>query len=166
MRKKFTFLFACLLFVLCGFAQIPPGYYDAAASKTGDSLRAALRDIITAGSVKLPYTSSSFDVWDAYSVTDTRPANNTIIWDMYSDVPGGTPAYNFTIYTNQCGTSTAEGSCYSREHQLPNSWWGGLDDANNPQYTDLFHLPPADQYEKCPPHRADQCSYLDLHQWQ
>jgi len=144
--KKITSLVTLLLVFICGFAQIPPGYYDAAASKTGDNLRAALRDIITAGSVKLPYTSSSFDVWDAYSVTDTRPANNTVIWDMYSDVPNGSPAYNFTIYASQCGTASAEGSCYSREHQMPNSWWGGIDDANNPQYTDLHHLPPADQY--------------------
>ena len=99
------------MFVIGGFAQIPSGYYNAAASKTGDVLRGALRDIVTSGSVKLPYTSSSFDVWDAYSVTDTRPANNSIIWDMYSDIPGGTPAYTYTIITNQCGTSSVEGSC-------------------------------------------------------
>ena len=146
MTKKITSFITCILFVIGGFAQIPSGYYNAAASKTGDILRGALRDIVTSGSVKLPYTSSSFDVWDAYSVTDTRPANNSIIWDMYSDIPGGTPAYTYTIITNQCGTSSVEGSCYSREHQVPNSWWGGLDDANNPQYTDLHHLPPADQY--------------------
>ncbi len=146
MIRKITLVVTILLLFVRGTAQIPAGYYNAAASKTGDSLRAALRDIITAGSVKLPYTSSSFDVWDAYSVTDTRPANNTIIWDMYSDIPSGSPVYNYTIFTNQCGTASAEGNCYSREHQMPNSWWGGLDDANNPQYTDLHHLPPADQY--------------------
>ncbi|MFN8249604.1 MAG: endonuclease [Ferruginibacter sp.] len=146
MIRKITLVVTILLLFVRGTAQIPAGYYNAAASKTGDSLRAALRDIITAGSVKLPYTSSSFDVWDAYSVTDTRPANNTIIWDMYSDIPTGSPVYNYTIFTNQCGTASAEGNCYSREHQMPNSWWGGLDDANNPQYTDLHHLPPADQY--------------------
>lgn len=65
---------------------------------------------------------------------------------MYSDVPGGNPAYIYTIFNDQCGTSGAEGDCYSREHQVPNSWWGGFDDANNPQYTDLHHLPPSDQY--------------------
>lgn len=135
-----------LLLTYCGFAQIPSGYYNAAANKTGEQLRAALRNIITAGSVKLPYTSSSFDVWDAYSVTDTRPGNSNQIWDMYSDIPGGTPSYIYTIFNDQCGTSGAEGDCYSREHQVPNSWWGGFDDANNPQYTDLHHLPPSDQY--------------------
>lgn len=146
MVKKISSLFLSIFFIFCGFAQIPAGYYNAAASKTGETLRSALRDIITAGSVKLPYTSSSFDVWDAYSVTDTKPGNQNQIWDMYSDVPGGSPAYTYTIFTEQCGTSGAEGDCYSREHQVPNSWWGGFDDANNPQYTDLHHLPPADQY--------------------
>ena len=146
MLRKFTSALICFFFIFGGFAQIPAGYYNAAASKTGETLRSALRDIVTSGSVKLPYTSSSFDVWDAYSVTDSRPGNHNQIWDMYSDVPGGSPSYTYTIFTNQCGTSGAEGDCYSREHQVPNSWWGGFDDANNPQYTDLHHLPPADQY--------------------
>jgi len=127
------------------YAQIPAGYYDA-ASGTGEVLRANLRDIITSGHVKLPYTSTAFDVWDAYQYTDVKTSGGTVIWDMYSDVPGGTPAYTYTLYTDQCGTSGAEGDCYSREHQMPNSWWGGLDNASNPQYTDLHHLPPCDQY--------------------
>ena len=146
-----TRLFLLLLFVgiVCSsYSQIPSGYYNSAAGKTGDVLRAALRDIIKNGQVKLSYTSSSsMDVWHAFSKTDVRPApNNTTIWDMYSDIPGGTPAYTYTIYSDQCGTSGAEGTCYAREHCMPNSWWGGIDDANNPQYTDLNHLFPADQY--------------------
>jgi len=128
------------------FAQIPVGYYDA-ANGTGDVLRANLRDIITSGHVKLPYTSTAFDVWNAYEYTDVKTSGGTVIWDMYSDIPGGSPAYTFTLYTDQCtGGSSGEGSCYSREHQMPNSWWGGFDNASNPQYTDLHHLPPADQY--------------------
>ncbi|MFH0865130.1 MAG: endonuclease, partial [Bacteroidota bacterium] len=138
------FFLALLLFIsLAGFGQIPSGYYNAASGKTGSTLRTALQTIITTGHVKLPYTSTAFDVWDAYAFTDvTSPGGNTI-WDMYSDVPGGTPAYTFTLYTEQCGTASAEGDCYSREHQMPNSWWGGTDVF---QYSDLHHLPPADQY--------------------
>ncbi|MGD9492342.1 MAG: endonuclease [Bacteroidales bacterium] len=136
-----SFLAAQLL-----FAQIPAGYYDTATG-TGDVLRANLRDIITAGHTKLPYTSSSFDVWDAYSFTDVTTSGGNVIWDMYTDIPGGTPIYTFTLYSDQCtGGSSGEGFCYSREHQMPNSWWGGFDDPSNPQYTDLHHLPPADQY--------------------
>jgi len=140
-------LVGSFLLVISSFAQIPSGYYDSAAGKTGEALRAALRDITSAGHVKLPYTASTFDVWDAYAVTDVRPApDNTIIWDMYSDIPNAIPAYTFTVFTNQCGTASVEGDCYSREHGMPNSWWGGIDDDSNPQYTDLHHLFPADQY--------------------
>lgn len=139
-----------LLFIVISsriFSQIPSGYYDAAAGKSGDALRTTLRDITTATHVKLPYTSTAFDVWDAYSYTDVRPApNNTVIWDMYSDIPSSAPVYTFTVISDQCGTASAEGDCYSREHLVPNSWWGGLDNASNPQYTDLHHLFPADQF--------------------
>ena len=129
------------------FGQIPDGYYDAAIGKSGEELRIILRDITKAEHVKLPYTSTAFDVWDAYTFTDVRETpNDTIIWDMYSDIPSDAPLYTFTVYTDQCGTSSFEGACYAREHQMPNSWWGGLDNSSNPQYTDLHHLPPADQY--------------------
>ncbi|MEI7596643.1 MAG: endonuclease [Bacteroidota bacterium] len=145
MRFKLLLLF-CLASFYC-YAQIPDGYYNTTTGKTGDELRASLRDIIKTGHVKIPYTSSAFDIWDAYKVTDVRPAPlDTVIWDMYSDIPTSSPQYTFTIVSNQCGTASAEGDCYSREHQMPNSWWGGLDNASNPQYTDLHHLPPTDQY--------------------
>ena len=144
--KKCVILFFLIVLNFPVLAQIPNGYYDSASGKTGDTLRAALRNIIANGHTKLPYTSGSFDVWDAYAVTDVRPFPDTVtIWDMYSDIPNGTN-YTFTIYTNQCGSSGAEGGCYAREHLVPNSWWGGIDNSSNPQYTDLHHLFPADQY--------------------
>jgi len=66
---------------------------------------------------------------------------------MYTDIPGGTPITTLIVLTGQCGTSGShEGICYSREHSLPNSWWGHYDDAGHPQYTDLHHLFPSDQY--------------------
>lgn len=147
MKKGLLVLTLGVLLFLSATSQIPAGYYDQAVGKTGENLRAALRDITTTGHVKIPYTSTSFDIWDAYAVTDVRPApNNQMIWDMYSDIPNGSPAYTFTVYSNQCGTAAAEGGCYAREHCMPNSWWGGIDDATNPQYSDLHHLFPADQY--------------------
>ena len=149
MKLLLPLFFLLLTFSFSLSGQIPAGYYDQATGKSGEILRAALRDITTAGHVKIPYTSTSFDIWNAYAATDVRPApNNTIVWDMYSDKPGGTPAYTYTIYTGQCGTASAEGDCYSREHCMPNSWWGGvgLSGTLDPQYTDLHHLFPADQY--------------------
>jgi len=147
MKKFFLLLIAVLFLYLSSIAQIPSGYYDLADGKTGEILRAALRDITITDHIKIPYTSTEFDVWDAYAITDVRPTpNNTIIWDMYSDIPSGIPAYTFTIYTSQCGSATEEGDCYAREHLMANSYWGGIDDAANPQYSDLHHLFPADQY--------------------
>lgn len=144
MKKPALVIFYVFSYFL-SFAQIPAGYYDNATGKTGGILKAALRDITTAGHVKITYTSTSYDVWDAYAVTDVRPPNNTIVWDMYSDIPNGSN-YTFTIFTDQCGNSSAEGDCYAREHLIPNSWWGGADNPANPQYTDLHHLFPADQF--------------------
>lgn len=154
--KKYFVLFLLFYSVFSlSEGQIPTGYYNAASGKIGDTLRAALRDIIKTGHVKLSYTSSSsMDVWHAYAKTDVRSTpNNTTIWDMYSDQPGQMPAYFYTVFTSQCGTASGEGDCYSREHSMPNSWWGGLDDSNNPQYTDLHHLFPADQYVNL--HKSD-----------
>jgi len=63
------------------------------------------------------------------------------VWDMYSDIPGGTPAYVYQFFINQCsGSYNSEGDCYNREHSFPKSWFN--DQA--PMYTDLFHIYPTD----------------------
>ncbi|MCX6231694.1 MAG: endonuclease [Bacteroidetes bacterium] len=146
MIKKTLFFFSICCFVLGSiFAQIPSGYYNNASGLSGTVLRDTLRNIITRGHVKLTYTPG---VWNAYYTTDVKPApSNTIIWDMYSDIPGGSN-YTFTVGTNQCGNATGEGDCYSREHCLPKSWWGGtgITGSSDTQYTDLHHLFPSDQY--------------------
>lgn len=138
-----------VFFTLCfavSWSQIPTGYYTSAAGLTGENLRTALKTITSTGHVKLPYTSTSFDVWDAFQFTDVRPTAPTIVWDMYSDRPGSTPAYVYTIFTSQCGSASVEGSCYSREHCFPSSWWGGTDSATNQQFSDLHHIFPSDQF--------------------
>ncbi len=143
MKRIIVFIIFFTLLSSNLLGQIPSGYYDGTIGLSGSNLRAALRDITSNGHNKSTYAN----LWNFYAITDVRPApNNTIVWDMYSDIPGGTPAYFFTIFTNQCGTASGEGDCYSREHCMPNSWWGGYDDAAHPQYTDLHHLFPADQY--------------------
>jgi endonuclease I len=143
-KKTLIWLPLTLLITYQSFGQIPAGYYNNAFGKTGDSLRKALSIITSTGHIKLSYTPN---IWNAYAYTDVRPNDNTKIWDMYSDIPNGTPPYLFTIITNQCGTGgNSEGICYAREHCMPNSWWGGIDNPGNPQYTDLHHLFPSDQY--------------------
>ena len=118
--------------------QIPPGYYSQAAGKNGEALQVSLYNIIK-GHTVVSYTPG---VWNAFYSTDRKP--NGKIWDMYSDVPGGTPPYEYDPGTNQCGVGGGgvEGDCYSREHSFPKSWFNDL----SPMNTDLFHIFPVDQY--------------------
>ena len=116
---------------------MPQGYYDNAVNKSGNTLREALHNII-----KVHDTLSYNDLWQSFYSTDKRLDNNKV-WDIYSDKPGYTPAYYFTFGSDQCGSYSAEGDCYNREHSVPNSWFGG---SVAPMYTDLFHLYPTDGY--------------------
>lgn len=117
-------------------AQLPTGYYNSANGKTGTQLQLALHDIID------NHTSVNYaTLWTSFKTTDKKP--NGKVWDMYSDIPGGTPPYEFTFGINQCATAsyTTEGQCYNREHSWPKSWFGG---EVAPMYTDLFILIPTD----------------------
>ena len=64
------------------------------------------------------------------------------MWDIYSDIPGGTPAYEYTHGLKKCGSYSGENNCYNREHSFPDSWLG----ATNPARSDLFHMYPTDGY--------------------
>jgi endonuclease I len=112
----------------------PAGYYDSASGLTGTALKQALHDIID-NHTERTYTN----LWTDFQSTDKK--SNGSVWDMYSDIPGGTPAYSFIFVTNQCGNYNSEGDCYNREHSFPKSWFGG---EITPMYTDLFHLYPTD----------------------
>jgi endonuclease I len=114
----------------------PAGYYAAAAGLYGEALRAALHEIID------DHTACSYDfVWTAYYTTDDKP--NGKVWDIYSDVPGGIPPYEYTFGVDEGGVGGAEGNGYTREHSWPKSWFGG---EVSPMYTDLFALYPCDAH--------------------
>lgn len=116
-------------------AQPPAGYYDSAEGLQGQALRAALHNIID------NHDALSYDaLWGAYYTTDAKPGNK--VWDMYSDVPGGTAPYVYTLGSDQCGSYNEEGDCYNREHSFPQSWFN----SQNPMRTDLFHVYPTDGY--------------------
>ncbi len=134
--KKYILLLICL--PLFANAQIPAGYYNAAAGQTGEALYIALRNIIRTHT-ELTYTPG---LWNAYHTTDVKP--NGRLWDMYSDIPGGTPAYEYTLGVDQCGSSTpsAEGGCYNREHTWPQSKFN----EDPPMKSDLFLVYPTDNY--------------------
>lgn len=134
MKKILTGIIALLICVQI-FGQIPPGYYNSAQALTGVQLKSALHNIIDSHLV-VSYSS----LWTHMQTTDQKPNNK--VWDMYSDVPGGTPPYQFTFVTNQCGNYSQEGDCYNREHSWPKSWFNNA----SPMYTDMFHLYPTDGY--------------------
>jgi endonuclease I len=115
---------------------IPEGYYASAESLGGDALRAALHAIIGG------HTAYSYDyAWTAFYTTDDKP--NGKVWDIYSDIPGGTPPYEYTFGIDQGGVGGQEGMGYTREHSWPKSWFGG-DVA--PMNSDLFALYPCDAH--------------------
>jgi endonuclease I len=136
-RKLLTAaIFSC--FFISAYPQIPSGYYNTAIGKTGQTLQVALYNIIKNHNA-VSYTPG---VWNAFYTTDVKA--NGKVWDMYSDVPGGTPPFEFTLGSGQCssGGGGTEGDCYSREHSFPTSWCGDV----SPMNTDLNHIFPTDQY--------------------
>src|SRR5204863_7850269 len=70
--------------------SIPAGYYDGVAGQRGSALLIALHDIIK-GHTALSYSATAA----AFQHTDRRPDGN--VWDVYSDVPGGTPPYEYVF---------------------------------------------------------------------
>ena len=118
-------------------AQPPANYYNNANGLTGIQLKAALHNIIK-GHTKISYTQ----IWNAFWSTDNK--GNGIVWDMYSDRPGGTPPYTFRLGDDQCGSGgyQQEGDCYNREHSWPQSWFNSDATAK----TDLHHIFATDGY--------------------
>ena len=134
-----NFLVVCLcIFSLKLNAQIPNGYYNSTNGLSGVALQQALHDIIDNHTV-----ISYGNLYNAFGSTDQK--TNGKVWDIYSDLPGGTPPYEYSnTSADQCGNYDSEADCYNREHSWPNSWFGGL--SNIPTYSDLFHLYPTDGY--------------------
>jgi len=116
--------------------SIPEGYYDGAENLTGEQLKAALHEIIK------NHTVYSYDyAWTAFRTTDDKP--NGKVWDIYSDVPGGIPPYEYAFGVDEGGVGGQEGTGYTREHSWPKSWFGG---EVTPMYSDLFALYPCDAH--------------------
>ncbi|MCD6113184.1 MAG: endonuclease [Bacteroidales bacterium] len=137
MKKFLAIVILTFLFLGNLYSQIPAGYYDSADGLTGQELQEALHQIIK------NHNSVSYNSLHTYfEQTDKKP--NGKVWDMYSDVPGGTPPYSYNfVSSDQCGNYSHEGDCYNREHSWPKSWFGGK---VYPMYSDLFHIYPTDGY--------------------
>ena len=136
MKKIYLSIILIYFISIAVTAQIPNGYYDDALGLEGQALKEALHDIIDDHN-SLVYGN----IYDILDQTDQKP--NGKVWDMYSDVPGGTPPYEYTFFNDECGNYSGEGSCYNKEHSWPKSWFGGK---VYPMYSDLFHIVPTDGY--------------------
>ena len=132
---KRLYLFLTLIITAVALNAQPQGYYDGTEGLTGNALKAALHNII-----KNDNHTSYSGLWSAYQQTDKKP--NDKVWDIYSDVPNGTPPYEFTFVTDQCGNYGGEGDCYNREHLWAQSWTND----NSTHKTDLHHVYPTDGY--------------------
>jgi endonuclease I len=134
LRKSFSTVLLVAAWMAV-WAQAPTNYYQTTTDKKGTDLQLALHELID------NHTSISYDaLWNAFKTTDKKSDGS--VWDMYSDKPGQTPAYEYTFTTNQCGNYSGEGDCYNREHSFPKSWFND----QPPMYSDLFHLYPTDGY--------------------
>ena len=130
--KKFLALFIGLSLSILVIAQ-PANYYDSANGLTGNQLKVALHNIIK-GHASISYAQ----LWDAFWSTDNK--GNGVVWDMYSDIPNGTPPYIYYLGEDQCGNYSGEGDCYNREHSWPQSWFN----TDGTARTDLHHIFPVD----------------------
>ena len=112
------------------------GYYQNASGKTGAELKSALTSIISTG-----YKTQGYDaLYTAYKKGDIRVDGTGAIWDIYSDVPGGTPPYLFQPDQDRCGSYASEGDCFNREHCIPQSWFSEA----SPMVSDYLHILPTD----------------------
>ncbi|WP_372639592.1 DUF5689 domain-containing protein [Ancylomarina sp.] len=65
--------------------RVPDNYYTSASTLSGAQLKSQIQSIISSGAKKLPYTSSSTDVWDMCESGDQNPDNASQVWQIYKE---------------------------------------------------------------------------------
>ncbi|MEG1668811.1 endonuclease [Chryseobacterium sp.] len=122
-------------------AQIPAGYYDGTTGLTGYALKTKLHEIAATKNINWGYGDlpNYYNQTDLDQYYDHGPSNTTILLDIYSEVPSGPDAYEYTS-ANLISTSGAEGLGYNREHAVPQSTFN----SNYPMYSDLHFVIPTD----------------------
>ncbi len=123
LKKKLLLL--SLLVAGSAFAQIPPGYYDAANGQTGETLKATLNNIIDG------HTEYSYgQLWDILKVTDRDPNNSNNVIGIYSR------------FSMDAAAEYAGGAGWNREHVWAKS--RGDFGTTNGAGTDLHHIRASD----------------------
>lgn len=137
--KKFLYLI--ILITSYSAAQATAGYYDGTSGLSGYALKSKLHDIISEKNINWHYG----DLTNYYNQTDLdryyehNSSNTTILMDIYSEIPSGPDAYEYTT-ANIIGSASAEGQGWNREHMMPQSTFY----SNYPMYSDLFYVVPTD----------------------
>ncbi|WP_306350978.1 endonuclease [Flavobacterium sp. '19STA2R22 D10 B1'] len=137
---KQIYTLTMLMLTTLAFAQIPAGYYNNATG-TGYALKTQLKTIITNGHNPKSYNA----LWTLYAnnaYKDLYYENDNTLLDFYSEKPAGPDSYTFNVPSNQCGSYTGEGSCYNREHVMPQSVFNEA----SPMVSDAHHIFPTDGY--------------------
>jgi endonuclease I len=135
-----SLLFVFLLAASMMRAEVPENYYQPADGLTGYELKTALSGIITAGHISRGYSA----LWEGYYTTDRDSVyeKDGSLLDIYSEDPFGEDRYNYSLGSDQCGNYSGEGSCYNREHLMPQSWF----DEQSPMKDDIHAVYPTDGY--------------------
>ena len=134
-------LFLSALIPVLSFAQIPAGYYDGASALSGYALKTKLHEIISAKNINWNYGDLTvfYNQTDLDRYYDHNASNTTILLDIYSEIPDGPDAYEYTT-ANIIGSANAEGQGWNREHMMPQSTFN----SNYPMYSDMFYVIPTD----------------------
>jgi endonuclease I len=125
--RRLTILF--IVFFASRFLFAQNDYYKGTDNIDGKELQQILYTIIK-GHHRLPYSSSSTDVWDALKQTDADTTN---------------PSDVILFYTGWKRSASKEydgGKGWNREHVWPKSH--GFPSQSDTAYTDIHHLRPAD----------------------
>lgn len=138
MKKTLFFLFLLPSFA---FAQIPPDYYSGTSTLSGYALKSKLHDIISNKTINWHYGDliAFYGTTDLDRYYDHDATNTSFLLDMYSEIPSGVDAYEYTV-ANSIGSANAEGQGWNREHIMPQSTF----DSNYPMYSDLYFVIPTD----------------------
>ncbi|MFC3157742.1 endonuclease [Chryseobacterium arachidis] len=108
---------------------------------TDYALKSKLHDIISAKNINWHYNDlpNLYNQTDLDKYYDHDATNTTWLLDVYSEIPSGQDAYEYTS-ANLTSTSGAEGTGYNREHAVPQSTFN----SNYPMYSDLHFVIPTD----------------------
>lgn len=144
--KQFYTLF--LLFITA-FSFSQEAYYSNGVNNvdfnlTGIDLKNALEIKISNNTTALPYSSSSFDTWDALKLTDVNPANSSQVLLIYGWENGtdGSVTNDRERGINMTGGNVGD---WNREHVFPKSLaTPSLTTGSPGPGTDIHNLRPAD----------------------